>query len=584
VLHTIQRQWRRWVLATVAGISIASSGQAQSPAPIFTKNAALRLPVQLDERSRAEVAEVKLYVRGPVGRWECVHTAPPTQAAFDFKAPSDGEFHFTFVTVDRRGKPHPANLDVVPPHRVVIIDSTPPDVAAKPIALKGETLLQCQVVDANPDWSTIRAVYQSREGSWEPLMPAGTDTPNLFRVPSPSVLQSKIRIAVGDRAGNRTTREIMLGDAAPGEASPARTAMDRGRPDPTLMPKDADPGLPPKIPDRDIRGAGFPDVPKAPADMPALPDVPPVKPPDVAPEIKLPDSPNIMPPRLPEGPDLKIPEPPRIKAPSEPIKNPYTSDAPLPDVPNIKPPVDVPPPPSVPPVRPTSALKPSDIAPPDLPPLDMPKTDKKPSQHGDPSHRVINTRNCAIDYVLEGGAKLTNRVDFWASSNGGKTWIKLQDASGGVSPAKLTLPEDGVYGIRIRPGGGTKPPEPGEEPDCVVEVDTTKPVVNLLPPNIGTEDGTMILNWTAADTNLLSNAISIFYASQPTGPWKEIVTGYKNEGVYRWALPTGLSGAVYLKVEAADRAGNIGKAELAEPVALEAGKQRVKVIGVGPGK
>jgi uncharacterized protein involved in exopolysaccharide biosynthesis len=55
---------RRWVLAAVAGLALgAGSAVAQSPPPIFTKNAALRLPVQLDERSRAEVAQVKLYVR-----------------------------------------------------------------------------------------------------------------------------------------------------------------------------------------------------------------------------------------------------------------------------------------------------------------------------------------------------------------------------------------------------------------------------------------------------------------------------------------------------------------------------------------
>ena len=44
----------------------------------------------------------------------------------------------------------------------------------------------------------------------------------------------------------------------------------------------------------------------------------------------------------------------------------------------------------------------------------------------------------------------------------------------------------------------------------------------------------------------------------------------------------GLTGPVYLRVEAADRAGNVGRYELPTPVALEVGKQRVKVIGVGP--
>ena len=37
---------------------------------------------------------------------------------------------------------------------------------------------------------------------------------------------------------------------------------------------------------------------------------------------------------------------------------------------------------------------------------------------------------------------------------------QVKDLNGGIPPAKLTLPADGVFGIRIRPGGGTKPPEP----------------------------------------------------------------------------------------------------------------------------
>jgi hypothetical protein len=137
-------------------------------------------------------------------------------------------------------------------------------------------------------------------------------------------------VAIADRAGNRTTREIQMGDAIAPSAPASRVGIDRGRPDPTLMPKDADPSIPSPSLDKEVRGAGFPDLPKAPADIPALPDVPPVKAPDLAPEIKLPDSPAVMPPRIPGGSDLKIPEPPPAKSPSEPIKNSYTSDVPLP--------------------------------------------------------------------------------------------------------------------------------------------------------------------------------------------------------------------------------------------------------------
>ena len=45
-----------------------------------------------------------------------------------------------------------------------------------------------------------------------------------------------------------------------------------------------------------------------------------------------------------------------------------------------------------------------------------------------------------------------------------------------------------------------------------------------------------------------------------------IVSGYKNEGVYRWSMPTGLTGSIYLRVEATD-AGNVGRMELPSPIA-----------------
>ena len=160
----------------------------------------------------------------------------------------------------------------------------------------------------------------------------------------------------------------------------------------------------------------------------------------------------------------------------------------------------------------TSALKASDPA----APRDLPKTEK--TTEG--AATILNTRTVTVNYQLEGGARFASKIDFWATADRGRTWMQLKDSSGGSSPAKLTLPADGVYGIRIRPGGGIKSPEPGEEPDCMIEIDTTKPEVTLLPPSIGPEEGTMILSWTAADLNLVSNSISLYYATRPTARGK----------------------------------------------------------------
>ena len=551
---------KRWVLATVAGLVLgAGSAAAQSPPPIFTKNAALRLPVALDDRSRAEVAQIKLFVRGPGGRWECVQTAPSSQTAFDFRAPGDGEYHFTFVTVDRRGNANPSNVEAAPPHRAVVIDTTAPLVAVQPTSVRGERALQCQVRDANPDWASLKVSYLASDNTWKPLVVASPETPNVFRVPTPAVFESKLQVVASDRAGNRTLQEMDLGDPTASMAMP-KAVVDKGRPDPALFRKDDV-----AVPDRSVRGAGHAVLPTAPrGDLPPLPPLPDIKP-EGAPGIRAPDAPPI------QVPDVKAP----AKPPVDDYKMPDPSAGP-PDVTGVKPPIDVPPPPAVPPGRSTST-KPSDL---DLPDVASPPK-APPAKAPVGSHPILNTRTCTVNYQLDGAARFPNRIDFWATPDGGRTWTQVKDLNGGIPPAKLVLPADGVFGIRIRPGAGTKPPEPMEDPDCVVEVDTARPVVSLTAPMLA-DEGIMSIGWTASDDNLLGNSISLYYAPKPAGPWEVIVTGYKNTGEYKWALPPGLGGPVYLRVEASDRAGNVGRYELPTPAALESGKQRVKVLGVGP--
>ena len=368
---------KRWVLAAVAGLVLgAGSAAAQGPPPIFTKNAALRLPVALDDRSRAEVANIKLFVRNPAGRWECVQTAPSSQTAFDFRAPTDGEYHFTFVTVDRRGNTNPPNVEAAPPHRAVVIDTTAPLVAVQPTSVRGERALQCQVRDANPDWTSVKVSYLAADNTWKPLAVAAPETPNVFRVPTPAVFESKLQVTAADRAGNRTLQELDLGDPTASMAMP-KAAVDKGRPDPALFPKDD--LVSPPLPDRNVRGAGHADLPKAPrGDMPPLPPLPELKP-EGPPDIKVPDGTPV------KAPDVRAP----VKAPVDDYKMPPDVPGLPPDVGGIKPPIDVPPPPAVPPVR-TTATKPSDLDLPDV--AAAPKAPPAKAPVG--SHPILNTRTC----------------------------------------------------------------------------------------------------------------------------------------------------------------------------------------------
>jgi len=201
------------------------------------------------------------------------------------------------------------------------------------------------------------------------------------------------------------------------------------------------------------------------------------------------------------------------------------------------------------------------------------------------THKIINTPRCTLDYAIEnvyvGGQP---KIEFWATSDAGRTWTQVKDESAGRSPAKLTLPGDGLYGIRIKANGASQPPQPGEAPDGWIEIDTVPPTVRMLPPALGTgaDVGTLTIQWVVHDKNLAYDSINIFHSSRPEGPWLPIANGVRNEGSYRWLIPSGIGNEVYIRLEAADRAGNIGRGETHDPVALPQPKVRVLSIERAP--
>ncbi len=90
--------------------------------------------------------------------------------------------------------------------------------------------------------------------------------------------------------------------------------------------------------------------------------------------------------------------------------------------------------------------------------------------------------------------------------------------------------------------------------------DDTDPSVTVTSPNGGEYwSDTHDITWTASDTNMASNPITLYYSDDSGSTWTEIASGEANDGSYSWDT-TGLSdGATYqVKVEAVDEAGNTG--------------------------
>jgi uncharacterized repeat protein (TIGR01451 family) len=208
------------LLAVLAGLGLGGSAvHAQAPsgsAPrkMYTNKMRFRLPFNLDERERQRLREIQLYVRYNAESWTMKETAPPTQKAFTFKAPQDGEYSFSIVTVDKGGRPTPADVTKEPPALVVVVDTQRPEVEVAPAQQGGEECARCTVRDANPDPSTVRMEYQASDKSWRPCEPV-PGSPELFRLPERSSWTGQLRATATDRADNTGTRELTWSGAAP---------------------------------------------------------------------------------------------------------------------------------------------------------------------------------------------------------------------------------------------------------------------------------------------------------------------------------------------------------------------------------
>src|SRR5262249_47644051 len=125
---------RRSVAASLAllmgMIGLIEAAPAQPPTAVkkFHNDLRFNLPFQLGDADRAALREVHLYVKHGNDNWVCVEKALPTKKAFSFKAPEDGEYWFSIVTVDQTGKATPEDVSREPPCLVVVVDTQAPKI------------------------------------------------------------------------------------------------------------------------------------------------------------------------------------------------------------------------------------------------------------------------------------------------------------------------------------------------------------------------------------------------------------------------------------------------------------------------
>lgn len=529
----------------VHGQSAPTTGTGDEQAKkIYTRNGTFYLPVQMDDKLRSTLKEVRLYVKQGNADWVRQETAPAQITHFSPKVSRDGEYWFSLVTVDREGKQTPEDVSREAPGLRVVVDTRSPSIEVLPGSTpQGDFCIRCRIDDANPNPQTLKAV-SLQDAAERPLEPV-PGMPGAFLLKDAALWTHPVRVTAADQAGNQASREVdvkKLVLAGMKSGGPGRTDIQTtshrvdSLPTPTPTPIAANP-VETKTPTRPPRTTP-PPLPGETARLapettgtPSTPSVPPVLPtPPAAPGV--------------QGSVTAFPETPRAEVPP-------TAPVP-PSVPSL--------PPTVQASRPVAGEAPSE-------------------------RRFLNTTHAGLEYRIDQvGPSGVGKVEVYASSDQGRTWGKLKEDVDRRSPVEVDFPGEGVFGIHIivtnGNGFGGRAPRSGDAPSCWIEVDTTRPFVQLLPIEPIAKDGKLEIRWTATDKNLPADSVNLFFRTRPDGPWQPLARGRTNEGSHFWSFPRDQGANFWIKVEATDRAGNLAQATTPSPVVLDMTEPRAQVVGV----
>ncbi|HMO15730.1 MAG TPA: hypothetical protein PKD64_16615 [Pirellulaceae bacterium] len=205
------------------------------------------------------------------------------------------------------------------------------------------------------------------------------------------------------------------------------------------------------------------------------------------------------------------------------------------------------------------------------------------------SAKPINSQRFSLDYEIDAvGPSGVKEITLWCTTDGGQNWRAWGVDEDRVTPFKVEVPQDGLYGFRIvissNDGLSGRMPRPGDSPDVLLLVDTKSPTASITsaPFGTGAEVGHLVIQWQADDEYLALRPITLSYSRQSQGPWTTIAAGLRNEGRYIWKPELQVPDQVYLRLEAIDTAGNAGIDISALPLDIAGLKPRGHIRDVRP--
>ncbi|MGF1582387.1 MAG: hypothetical protein ACFCD0_23930 [Gemmataceae bacterium] len=533
---------------------------AQTPNDaIFMKTRSFNLPYGIAPEQRAKIRAVRLYVSRDRGRsWSKELQIRPDDTKFPFFAEKDGEYWFRITVVDHSNQEFPRDIEQGPPPQKVIVDTLPPRVEITSAKREGEhVVVSWKLLERNTDWNTLELRYKPNGPyvGWQtvPKFPQQAQGTMKFRVDTAQAIV--MRLQLRDQAQNLSFSEKVVAsvDGTLNRVSYRQEGTIRGQSVPSVAPPTQNGGksgspsfqrkLPPPQPPESFENKQF--------NSEAVP--PPPEPKNVQPRNVQPR--NVQ-PKINKSEGLSITSEANSqdsKARSSPAtaKQEKTENAgPLIATPQKQ-----------------------------LPPI-----------------KYINTPELMLRYEISKiGKSGVGKVGLYVTEDGGYTWKQMaedpsvvgMEMTQQVHTRLLRLPGEGVYGFTLRiwsgAGKGRPAPKPGEVPEMRVELDYSKPFVELYDPMPDQErKNTLLLQWRARDKNLVSLPIALEYAEHAEGPWATIHNNLPNTGKYPWTLPPNFPAKVFIRVKARDKAGNVGLSVTDQPQTTDLISPQYRLLDIAP--
>lgn len=172
----------------------------------------------------------------------------------------------------------------------------------------------------------------------------------------------------------------------------------------------------------------------------------------------------------------------------------------------------------------------------------------------------------------------TPQVQLMVSNDRGANWVGYQRQSARQDRFTFQARNDGEYWFAIRTFDSSGQPTDRSaffQPELKVAVDTQTPVVALDVEAL--ESGWVIAKWTVKDPAIDPRQISLAYQTTAVGPYQQVQVdaskAYQSNGVIagetRW-MPLATERVMLVRMEATDKAGNVGAAQQTISVPLVA--------------